>query len=83
MECLIPSPAFNCVEMAWVAGVGLAESVQVRPHNQDQGLRRVDVDGGGPECDSSTTRLYKAIPLPSTNLQIHATVLALPTRALH
>ena len=25
MECLIHSPAFNCVEMAWVAGVGHAE----------------------------------------------------------
>ena len=24
MECLIHSPAFNNVEMAWVAGVGLA-----------------------------------------------------------
>ena len=22
MECLIHSPAFNCVKMAWVAGVG-------------------------------------------------------------
>ena len=24
MECLIHSPAFNCVKMAWVAGVGCA-----------------------------------------------------------
>ena len=27
MECLTHSPAFNCITMAWVAGLGLAEGV--------------------------------------------------------
>ena len=28
MECLIHSPAFNCVKMAWVAGVGRTHPVE-------------------------------------------------------
>ena len=30
MECLIQSPAFNCVKMAWVAGAGTTSITRLR-----------------------------------------------------
>ena len=53
MEFLIHSPAFNCVKMAWVAGVGYAGPEERRPrraveHEQEPALRRHEDDALGP-----------------------------------
>ena len=37
MECLIHSPAYNCVKMAWVAGVGRAASAAQARRDESAG----------------------------------------------
>ena len=82
MECLIHSPAFNTVKMAWVAGVGgavqqVALAHHVLEHRQRRGLtaggvlvvqgtRQCSPDEATPEKTPSTSFKRPTTPYNTT-----------------
>ena len=64
MESLIHSPAFNCVKMAWVAGVGVVRRPEEARADSDEALpagRMLDVRPEVQPVDSARRRPQRGV----------------------
>ena len=61
MECLIHSPAFNTVKMAWVAGLGATERGGLRAERGavQCEVRRHDLEKNGERASSMCKTLFE------------------------